>query len=169
MNETEYLFHGSHADIADTLEPRISFHDLPLVYATTDAFYALARCGNFTEDILIREDYKDGHYSLCELEEGAFERVFNCDGYIYVVKSDGFREARRAFQDGMDNEYISDVPQKYTSRVYIPNIWVKMMEVAERNPEYFEFITYENADETYWSHVPGGREGYLARREARKK
>ena len=150
------LYHGSNKLIFGNLRPAVSFHYVPYVYATSDIYYALIRCGRFdVNKLLLKEDYDGRKITLVELTEGAFERVFDCEGYIYVVDAATFW----CSPEMIPNEYVSDRACGFLERVRIPNV---KDEILSR-PERYSIIRYgEDAD--YWKGVRGGKEGYLRRR-----
>lgn len=82
------LYHGSNSYIPSTIEPRISYDYKPLVYATDDLRYAILRCS--VGGCAIKEDYDGRNLTVVELEENAFEKAYNTNGYIYTVDSDLF-------------------------------------------------------------------------------
>ena len=80
------LYHGSNKYIENELTPHKSFHYKPLVYATSDYYYALVRAGKFdVNKLTFKEDYDGITFTLIELVPNAFEEVSNIDGYIYEV------------------------------------------------------------------------------------
>ena len=112
------LFHGSNKYIENHLKPFMSFHYTPLVYATSDFYYALVRAGKFDMDnFLIKEDYTNDLFTLIELEENAFDKTFNTEGYIYIVNGNFVRI------DGlMDNEYISETECTIKETFFVKNV-----------------------------------------------
>ena len=151
------LYHGSNKSIKGFLKPFKSFHYKPLVYATSDYMYALVRCGRFNPfELTFKEDYSNDAFRLIELAPNALERVFNTDGYIYVLNDDDFIHT----DDLMDNEFISNKECTIQDTIYIANI---LQELLKTN---IEIIRY-GEDAEYWKTVRGGREGYLQRRMAR--
>lgn len=153
------LYHGSNKYIENELIPHKSFHYEPLVYATTDYYYALVRAGKFdVNKLTFKEDYDGVTSTLVELVPNAFEEVFNTDGYIYEVYDSLFVHT----DDLMQNEYICKENCAIIKRIHIENVG---QEINMRFP-HINIIKYEEADE-YWKTVRGGREGYLQRRKER--
>ena len=153
------LFHGSNKYIEDYLKPFTSFHYVPYVYATSDFFYALVRCGKFNpEKFLLKEDYTNDLFTLIELEENAFDKVFDTDGYIYITHGD-FHHT----EDCMENEYISKACCPIIETLYVLNV----KEAILNNIHHYKIIKHD--DEEYWKCVRGGKEGYLNRRRERIK
>lgn len=151
----KYLYHGSNSLIEGPIKPAVSFHCVPYVYATDDYLYALVRAGKFNfEKCLIREDYRGDSYSLCELKRGAFKKVFDRPGYVYI-----FNNKNKFICIG--DEYVCPDQVEYDSFIYIPNVWEEM----QRHLDFYKLIKYTDDQTEYWSHVTGGREGYLARRK----
>lgn len=155
------LYHGSNKYIENELTPHKSFHYKPLVYATSDLFYALVRAGKFEpEKFLLKEDYDGEVFTLIELQKGALEDAFNTDGYIYVIDGKNFKIT----DDCMENEYISDVPCTIENVIHIKNV----LNMMKFNSDHYHLIRYDTEEaEDYWKTVRGGREGYLQRRKER--
>lgn len=155
------LYHGSNKYIDDRLTPHKSFHYKPLIYATSDLFYALVRAGKFdTNNFLLKEDYDGEVFTLIELKEGALEEALNTEGYIYVVDGENFKNT----DDCMENEYISEMPCDIENVIHIKNI----LNMMEFNSDHYHLIRYGTKEENeYWKTVRGGKEGYLQRRKER--
>jgi len=153
------LYHGSNTYIENELIPHKSFHYKPLVYATSDYYYALVRAGRFdVNKLTFKEDYDGVTFTLIELIPNAFDEVFNTDGYIYEVDDNLFYS-----QDGLlPNEYICHDNSIIIKTIHIENVG---QEIKMRFP-HINIIKYEEADD-YWKTVRGGREGYLQRRKER--
>lgn len=152
------LYHGSNYFIENELEPRVSFDYKKLVYATDDYFYALVRAGKFNiEKFTCKEDYegKDKPFRLIELAPGAFKEVFDVKGYVYEVDED-------LFKPNGPLEYVAEQSVKIQKLIEINNVWDEIMKHAE----HYELIFY-GEDQSYWSTVRGGKEGYLERRQQR--
>ena len=153
------LYHGSNTYIENELTPHKSFHYEPLVYATSDARYALVRAGKFdVNKFTFKEDYDGVTYTLIELVPNAFEETFNTDGYVYEVDDTSFIQTN----DLMPNEYISHNNCSIIRTFRVRNVGE---EIKLLYP-YIKIIKYEEADE-YWKTVRGGKEGYLQRRKER--
>lgn len=153
------LYHGSNKYIENELIPHKSFHYEPLVYATSDYYYALVRAGKFDVNKLFFKEVYDGYTStLIELIPNAFEEVFNTDGYIYEVDSKTLYHTDKY----MDNEYVSQQSCKIIKTTYIENVG---KEIKTRFP-HINIIKYEESDD-YWKTVRGGKDGYLQRRRER--
>ena len=155
------LYHGSNTYIKRKLIPNKSFHYQPYVYATANLSYALVRAGKFdVNEFLLKEDYDGNIYTLIELSEGAIEKVFDTDGYVYVIKEDTFSHTN----DCMPNEFISTEPCDIVDTLYIGNI----LNNIELHHYYYKIIRYGSEEEKeYWKTVRGGRDGYLQRRKER--
>ena len=155
------LWHGSSAYIEGQLVPHKSFHYEPYVYATSDPYYALVRAGKFDVDkFLLKEDYDGNTYTLIELEEGAIEKVFDTDGYVYVVDEQMFSHSDHC----MPNEFISTESCNIIDTLHIENILDNM----KFHHYCYKFIRYGSEEEKeYWKTVRGGKEGYLQRRKER--
>lgn len=128
-----------------------------VVYATKDYYYALIRAGDFDiTKFLIREEYseKDNIRQLAEIEPGAFKKVFDRPGHIYIVDESTF-----IYNKGSE-EYISRDKVKIKAHMYIDNIWNEI----NKHLDKYELITYDNTEE-YWKNVRGGKEGYLKRKQ----
>lgn len=153
------LYHGSNKYIENELIPHKSFHYEPLVYATTDYYYALVRAGKFdVNKLTFKEDYDGVTSTLIELVPNAFEEVFNTDGYIYEVDNKSLYYTDNL----MDNEYISHQPCRIIKTIHIENVG---QEIKMRFP-HINIVKYEEVGD-YWKTVRGGREGYLQRRKER--
>lgn len=155
------LWHGSNKFIEGQLIPHKSFHYEPYVYATADPYYALIRCGKFdVNELLLKEDYSGDSYTLIELSEGAIEKVFDTDGYVYVVNENTFSH----IENSMPNEFISTEPCDILDTLHIENI----LDNINHHSNYYKIIRYGTDEEKeYWKTVRGGREGYLQRRKER--
>ena len=153
------LYHGSNRYIENELTPHKSFHYEPLVYATSDYYYALVRAGKFdVNKLTFKEDYDGVTYTLIELAPNAFEEVFGTDGYIYEVDDRTFMY----ISDLMPNEYISHDNCAIIKTIHIENVG---QEIKMRFP-HINIIKYEESDD-YWKSVRGGKDGYLQRRKER--
>ena len=153
------LYHGSNKYIENELIPHKSFHYKPLVYTTSNYYYALVRAGKFDiNKLTFKEDYDGVTFTLIELAPNAFEEVFNTDGYIYEVDNSLFIHT----DELMPNEYISQYNCAIIKTIHIENIG---KEIGMRFP-HINIIKYEESDD-YWKTVRGGREGYLQRRKER--
>ena len=153
------LYHGSNRYIENELIPHRSFHYEPLVYATSDYYYALVRAGKFdVNKLMFKEDYDGVTFTLIELVQNAFGEVFNTDGYIYEVNDRNFMH----ISDLMPNEYISHDNCAIIKTIHIENVG---QEIKMRFP-HINIIKYEESDK-YWKTVRGGREEYLRRRKER--
>ena len=153
------LYHGSNKYIENQLTPHKSFHYEPLVYATSDYYYALVRAGRFdVNKLTFKEDYDGVTYTLVELVPNAFEEVFDTDGYIYEVDNKSLYHTDNL----MVNEYISHQPCLIIKTIHIENVG---QEIKMRFP-HINIIKYEESDD-YWKTVRGGKEGYLQRRKER--
>lgn len=157
------LYHGSNKLIEDKIIPHKSFNYEPLVYATADLYYALVRAGKFNvNEPLLKEDYDGDSYTLIELSEGAIEKVFDTDGYIYAVNRNEFSHTK----DCMLNEFISTEPCDIINTFYIDNVLDVMNNIYHN--DFYKFIRYGSKEEKeYWKTVNGGKEGYLQRRKER--
>ena len=152
------LYHGSNKYIENELVPHKSFHYKPLVYATSDYYYALVRAGRFdVNKLTFKEDYDGYTFTLIELVPNAFEEVFDTDGYIYEVDNRTFMY----ISDLMPNEYISHDNCTIIKTLHIENVSEEILKCP-----YICVLKYEDSDE-YWKTVRGGREGYLQRRKER--
>lgn len=156
----KYLYHGSHTNIEDEyLQPHISFDYKPLVYATDNQWYALARCGKFDiEDFAIKEEYIDSchKYILVELRKNAFKDVFDTDGYIYFVNEEDF--------EYNGHEYVTSSPVKIRRKLYVDNVWEKMQGYMGKIA--YELIKFKNSEE-YFKKNNIDKDAYLDRRKAR--
>lgn len=153
------LYHGSNKYIENELIPHKSFHYKPLVYATSDYYYALVRAGKFdVNKLTFKEDYDGVTFTLIELTPNAFEEVFNTNGYIYEVDDRTFVY----ISDLMPNEYISHDNCTIIKTIHIENVG---QEIKMRFP-HIQIIKYEESND-YWQTVRGGKEGYLQRRRER--
>ena len=154
------LYHGSKTLISDGyLKPNICYELESFVYATDNYEYALIRSGNF--DITkpeVREEhepYNGGWYhELCEIWPGSFKRLFDRPGYIYVLHEYDFSEQFR------ESEYVSRNEVKIARTIFIPNI-LKELEKSDTIK-----LIYNGYEGYYWSHVKGGKEGYLQRKQS---
>lgn len=155
------LWHGSNQHIEGQLVPHKSFHYKPYVYATSDPYYAIVRCGKFDIDkFLLKEDYNGEIYTLIELEENAIEKVFNTNGYLYAVSDDTFVHT----EDCMPNEYISTESRNIVDTLHINNV----ASYIDYYKNHYKVIKYGSEEEKeYWKTVRGGRDGYLQRRQER--
>lgn len=155
------FWHGSNKYIERQLVPHKSFHYKPYVYATSDPYYALVRSGKFdVNELLLKEDYDGNTHTLIELSDGAIEKVFNTDGYVYMINEETFFRTDRC----MPNEFISTESCDIVYTLHIKNILDSMKFYHYR----YKFILYgSNEEKEYWKTVRGGKEGYLQRRKER--
>ena len=153
------LYHGSNTYIENELVPHKSFHYKPLVYATSDYYYALVRAGKFdVNKLTFKEDYDGITHTLIELIPNAFEEVFNTDGYVYEVDDNLFYRQG----DLLPNEYVCHENCPIIKTKYFENIG---HEIKMRFP-HIKIIRYEESND-YWRTVSDGRKGYLQRRKER--
>lgn len=112
----ECLFHGSNTSGTKVLEPRISLEFKKLVYATDDLAYALVRAGRQLD--VIREEYqgKGKPIELTERYPNAFEQMFNCSGYVYLLDRDDFT------RNPETGEYISTEPVRVQGCIPVDNV-----------------------------------------------
>ena len=157
------LWHGSNKYIEGQLIPHKSFHYKPYVYATSDPYYALVRAGKFdVNELLFKEDYDGNTYTLIELSKGAIEKVFDTDGYVYVINEETFSHTDNC----MPNEFISTESCDIVDTLHIENI----LDNIKFHNYYYKLIRYGSDEEKeYWKTVRGGKEGYLQRRKERIK
>lgn len=151
----KYLFHGSNCGTITVLEPRTSLEFTKHVYATDNWYYAMVRAGKQLD--LIREEYYgiDKPFELAECYPNAFEQMFSCKGYVYLLNAKDF------YQDPVTLEFKSDKPVIPVDRIDISNIWYWMRRLNINN-EFYDF--HYHGDEEYWKGVRGGREGFLKRK-----
>ena len=100
VNMPTVLYHGSNTKVT-SITPHVSTHGKPWVYATADHDFALCYSGKQWNDLNINQAYHNGQLTLTEIERGAFDKYFNCPGYIYSFPSDNFKEFNR-------HELVSD-------------------------------------------------------------
>lgn len=154
-----YLFHGSNNGQILKLKPSISLEFTKHVYATDSFTYALVRAWKQLD--LIREEYRGNGmpFELAECYPNAFEQMFDCKGYVYLLNLEDF------YQDPVNLEYKSDEEVIPVDRVDVPNIWDLMRRI---NIDNYFYDLHWNDDEEYWKNVRGGRNGFLKRKLERK-
>ena len=158
--DVKFLYHGSQNGQIFTLEPRLSLEFKELVYATDDLKYALVRAGRQLD--VIREEYhgSDKPMELAECSPKAFDKQFNCKGYIYFLLPKDFKK------NPDTGEYYSEKPVTPIYRLDINNIWFRMLVMKMEEDAYDLHYYY---DEDYWKNVRGGLEGFLERKLENKK
>lgn len=108
------------------------------------------------ENFLIKEDYTNDLFTLVELEENAFDKTFDTEGYIYITYGDFVHI------DGlMDNEYVSETACFIQDVLYVSNVKQAIL----NNIHHYRIIKHDDTE--YWKTVRGGKEGYLQRRKER--
>lgn len=157
---TKYLYHGSQNGLITVLEPRISLEFTKHVYATDDYRYALVRAGKQMD--CIREEYygHDKPFELAECCKGAFEKMFDCSGYVYLLDPKDF------YQDPNTGEYKSDEPVIPVDRIKVDNL-LYLMRRINVDGDFYDFHWFY--DEEYWNNVREGLDGFLQRKIANKK
>lgn len=91
----EILYHGSngkHRILKAQISP--AYPTMKAVYASPSYEFALAYCGLPWDDLQINQSFYNGKHVLTEITEGAFDKVFNCPGYIHCLESTDFRKFR---------------------------------------------------------------------------
>ena len=116
VSEASTLYHGSNTKVS-SITPHVSTHGKSWVYATADHDFALCYSGKQWDDLNINQAYHNGQLTLTEIEKGAFDKYFNCPGYIYSFPGDNFKEFNR-------HELVSDkeVVLGDNSVEYVPNV-----------------------------------------------
>lgn len=83
------LYHGSPKELKE-LKPHVSTHGTSEVYAASDKNFALCYAGGHWNDFNINQSYYNGELMLTEIEKDAFDKFFNCSGYLYTVDGSDF-------------------------------------------------------------------------------
>lgn len=108
------LYHGSN-NLTKVIKPHVSTHGTSEVYATADKKFALCYSGKQWNDFIISQAYYNGELMLTEIEEGAFDKVFNCSGYLYTVNKDNFTKLN-------SREYVCHTQVPVISTTKIDNV-----------------------------------------------
>lgn len=110
------LYHGSNSKVKE-LKPHVSTHGKQWVYATADRNFALCYAGKQWNDLNINQCYYNGQLYLTEIEKGAFEKFFDCPGYVYSFDGSGFKKLNKHEFVNENSIYLDD-----DSVEYIPNV-----------------------------------------------
>lgn len=143
------LYHASNTPGIKRLEPHISSHGVPYVYAIKDRLTALlfgAPKDDF--DLLVITD--DGVTEVYECYPGAFEKTYkgkSCS--LYEVDGTGFLSGVTSW----DAEYVSESAAPVLFEDHIPDIYAELVSYAEcgeivihrfsRDAEYLSLIKDE--------------------------
>jgi hypothetical protein len=116
-----YLYHGSKTKINDKLEPKPSgvLEGESAVFAVCDRVWAALFIGEWLDSDLSVSLY-DGKRVIREYYSNAFD-LLKKQGFIYRVKSDGFKSDVRLGLNGI--EFISKKPKKIEETEHVPNAY----------------------------------------------
>lgn len=94
MANSPKLYHGSNKKLL-VLNPNISTHGQPYVYATSDPNFAVCYAGKPWSDFEINQCYYNGQLVLTEMQPGAFKDKFRVRGYLYELSPEDFKPLNR--------------------------------------------------------------------------
>lgn len=117
MTNQKYVYHSSKTQGLKVLEPKVSTHKVPWVYATKDIVAAALFLGhNF--DFICQVGALGEQPIIWERFEGAFDLAYkDKKGSIYYLKPDTFKEGMTTFS----LEVVSEVPVKVEKEIIIDN------------------------------------------------
>lgn len=132
------LYHVSPAMGLKVLEPRISTHGQPWVYAVADRATALL-FGAKQDDFDFRIDTLEGRPAIWECYPGALEECYqNRECSVYQVAEEGFLSG----QTDWDAEWVNPAPVPVVKETHVPDL-LSALRQAERNGE-LTIRTYED-------------------------
>lgn len=148
------LYHVSKTPNLKELKPKVSTHDKPYVYATSNLNFALlfgSNCsfGDFDGMYGINEETNIPYFY--EAYKGAFKRRFNKQKcYIYEVDSSTFKEGKTSFS----GEVVSEVPVKVLSCTKIDDLYSYLIDLAiESKIDIYEYEDTEKYREIVDKHI----------------
>lgn len=143
------LYHASDVGGLNILEPHVSTHGRPYVYAINSRITALL-LGTPKDDFDILIDVKDGKTIIYECYPKALEKVYagkSC--FLYTVSEEGFLSGKT----GWDAEMVCPAPVKVEQVEKIHDIYESIIEATDNglceinyysdNEEYLAFLREE--------------------------
>lgn len=94
IDRSPRLYHGSNKKLT-ILNPVVSTHGYPCVYATNDPAFAICYSGEQWNDFEINQCYHNGKLVLTEMQPGMFAKKFGCKGYLYELSPEDFEQIDR--------------------------------------------------------------------------
>lgn len=125
---SDVLYHGSNK-LTKVIQPHKSTHGTSEVYACADRDFALCYSGKQWNDFNISQAYYNGELILTEIEEGAFNKFFDCPGYIYTVSKDNFTKIN-------NREYVCHTSVPVISSVRIDNVLSELKRLKVKMYKY---------------------------------
>jgi hypothetical protein len=118
MINQEYVYHASKGRGLKVLEPKVSNHKVPWVYATKDIVLAASFLGD-NHSFICERFYTDGGFCLWERFDGAFDLGYKEKrGSIYCLKPDTFKEGMTSFP----LEVVSELPVAVEEEIFVDNV-----------------------------------------------
>lgn len=153
---SKILYHGSNTKLS-VIKPKVSTHGKSWVYATADRDFALCYAGKQWNDLNINQCYHNGQLILTEIEKGAFDRFFDCPGYVYTFSGENFRALNR-------HELVSDKPVYIDDEntEYIPNVYDALRDSGIKLYHYPKLPPYINSHDEYIEKTKAKFESYGA-------
>lgn len=147
------LYHASPVQGLTSLEPRVSTHGKPLVYAVDNPVLALLFGAKKDDFDFIQDLSPEGVPRLHECYEGAFEKIYKGQSSsLYTLDGKGFQKG----QTGWEPEYVSEDAVEVAEENYIPDLYMRLLEEEhadhllirryENNPDYRERIARHVTD-----------------------
>lgn len=112
------LYHGS--DISfDIIQPNEcgAYPGQKVIFATPYYPFAVAFAGKRWTDLVINQCMVNGEMVLTEIVPDAFDKIFDCGGYVYEVPATDFTQ-----MPDHKSEYICDHPVEVLEKHHIPNV-----------------------------------------------
>ncbi len=135
------LYHTSSKGGIKVLQPHISSHKKPYIYALNNMVTSLIFGANHSDfDFIIDEE--NGIPVIFECYPKAFEEIFKGKScYIYEVHEKGFKNNIT----GWEPEFVSENPVKTEKEAYISDLYAKLIEEENRGNLKINF--YEDTKE----------------------
>lgn len=112
------LYHGSDINF-DTIQPNEcgAYPGQKVIFATPYYPFAVAFAGKRWTDLVINQCMVNGEMVLTEIVPDAFDKIFDCGGYVYEVPATDFTQ-----MPDHKSEYICDHPVEVLEKHHIPNV-----------------------------------------------
>lgn len=128
MNKQNLVYHSSNTRGLSKLEPRVSTHEEPWLYATRDLATSVLFIGCSSDLICQIGTSLDGVPHIYERFEGALEYGYSKQsGSVYVLDGSTFREGMTSFS----GEVISEVSVDVIEEIYIDDALEFLLKLEE--------------------------------------
>lgn len=123
------VYHGSSNSNIDSLRAHSSTHKVECIYATDRRVVALLYICDSNGDLDTKLFSVDGNVELVERRKGILEKLYNRDGYLYVLDGSSFSH----YDYLWSMEVISFEKEiKPLKKIYIKNILSEILEEAKK-------------------------------------